>query len=692
MTSPEEARTTLRVLYVMNSLGTGGAERSLVELAPPLADLGVELTVALLGDRTEGVLHEVELPFDVHRVPDGRLPARVRALQDLAESTRPDVVHTTLFDADLLGRALRTRCRTPLLCSLVNTTYEPNRWRHDASLSVYRVRLAQALDAATSPFVDHFHAITNGVATSATRHLRIPPERITVVHRGRSRARLGEASPERQLRVREALAVGDDPMILAVGRHEAQKGFPVLLGAMPAVLASCPQARLMIAGRRGNTTAAIEQRLAELGLEDSVVLLGHRTDVPDLLAAADVLAFPSIYEGLGGAVLEAMALRCPIVASDLDTLREVAGEGGALFVPVGAAGPLAAALVRVLSDEGLREATTAVAHDRFESNFTLERAAAGMAELYREVADRRENLVRRTVRHRLVRSPVQRLARQAARSRIAVLAYHDVPHRGQFERHLDYLQDQMSALSADQLIEVINNGKDVPDHAAFITFDDGHASVVDHAVPALRERDLPAAMFVLAGLVGSDEPYWWVTVEAALRAGAEPPVGLPAEPGAAVRALKQAPDDERRQVVAGLAAQHPSTQRNLSVSDLRELEASAIAVGCHSMTHPMLDRCTAPVLADEVQRSTETLTTWLGHHPRLFAYPNGDHDARVREEVRRAGYELAFGFDHRLVHPDRADPMRLSRVRIDARDSVDRLRLVTSGLEPVLSRASRRVR
>ena len=74
------------------------------------------------------------------------------------------------------------------------------------------------------------------------------------------------------------------------------------------------------------------------------------------------------------------------------------------------------------------------------------------------------------------------------------------------------------------------------------------------------------------------------------------------------------------------------------------------------------------------------LAGWLGHPPRAFAYPNGDHDDRVRRLVADAGYELAFAFDHRLSDVPPADPLAVSRLRVDVGATVDRLDLLLSGL------------
>jgi glycosyltransferase involved in cell wall biosynthesis len=146
---------------------------------------------------------------------------------------------------------------------------------------------------------------------------------------------------------------------------------------------------LLIAGRAGAATAAVEARIAALPAEvrDRVRLLGHRDDVPELLAAADVFAFPSHYEGLGGSLLEAMALALPIVASDLPAISEVVevGATGVLTPPRDPAA-LAAAIDGLLADPAGAAAMGARGRDRFLERFTAERTAGAMVDLYERVA------------------------------------------------------------------------------------------------------------------------------------------------------------------------------------------------------------------------------------------------------------------------------------------------------------------
>ena len=112
-----------------------------------------------------------------------------------------------------------------------------------------------------------------------------------------------------------------------------------------------------------------------------VTLLGPRTDVPDLVVAADVVAVPSRVEGMPGAVLEAMALERPVVASDIPMVREAIGDMALALVPVGDAAALAAALLRAV-EMPQDTALTGAARDRFESRFSPAAVVSAMANFY----------------------------------------------------------------------------------------------------------------------------------------------------------------------------------------------------------------------------------------------------------------------------------------------------------------------
>jgi glycosyltransferase involved in cell wall biosynthesis len=158
-----------------------------------------------------------------------------------------------------------------------------------------------------------------------------------------------------------------------------------MLRAMPAILDAAPGVRLFVAGSPGRQSRELDHLRDSLSLRDAVDFLGPRTDVYDLLAAADVFVLPSRREGMPGALLEAMALEAPVVASDIDPVREVVAGDMAFLVPPGDPSRLAQAVVGILDDRSAAVTRALRALDRFEASYTIERSATGMIEFYRTI-------------------------------------------------------------------------------------------------------------------------------------------------------------------------------------------------------------------------------------------------------------------------------------------------------------------
>ena len=372
------------VRYVITGLGTGGAERSLSELLEPLQRRGIEVRVTCLERRAHGVQTNVEAMTEVDFVGPGRLRS-MRGIRRMLGQQPPDVVHTTLFDADIAGRLASIATHIPVVSSVVNTSYEVPGGRHPDASSP-KLAAVRAIDGITARhLVTRFHALTEASAGAAVRTLGISRALIDVVPRGRDTARLGSRTPQRRERVRSALGLVDEQHVfLSAGRQEHQKGQETAVEAMSEVIRSHPTAVLLIAGREGAASKRLTDTAAAIGVTGHVRFLGHREDLPDLMAAADVLVFPSLYEGFGGTIVEAMALGLPVVASDIPVIREVAAES-ALLTPVGSSHELAEAMTTLLNNPGEATRLADIGRKRFEANFTIESVADRMAGFYRSV-------------------------------------------------------------------------------------------------------------------------------------------------------------------------------------------------------------------------------------------------------------------------------------------------------------------
>jgi glycosyltransferase involved in cell wall biosynthesis len=377
----------MRILYVIESLARAGAEQSLAAMAPNLRSLGVDIRIAYLHERPG--LREQLLADGVplRSLADGPASRRqwMLRVREVIDEDRPDIIHTTLFEADLAGRLAARSRQVPVVSSLVNTAYGR---RESGPGQVRRSRLfaAWAADAATAQLVTRFHAVTDHVADVMARRLLVRRSRIDVVGRGRDPEQLGRRTPERRDATRRRLGLSPEvPVVLAVARHEYQKGLDVLVRALPRLLAAVPDAEVVVAGRPGVQTDELHTLAHGLGISARIQWLGMREDVPDLLVAADLLAFPSRWEGAAGTLLEAMALECPIVATSLPTLSGVVDDGTALLVPTDDAAALAIAMARSLVEPGAADRAER-ARQHFLSTYTLAATCRGMAEFYDTVA------------------------------------------------------------------------------------------------------------------------------------------------------------------------------------------------------------------------------------------------------------------------------------------------------------------
>lgn len=391
----------MRVLFVLDSLGAGGAERSTALLLPYLRARGLEISIAVLRSESQGSELEVrEQGFKVHVIPGTGALQRLRGLRSIIAAEQPDVVHTAVYSADQFGRVAAAGTRTRVVSSLINVPRQ-SRLRSDFDPPAWKVATVNALDAVTGlVLVDRFHAVTSGVADLHAKAHRLNPKRISVVERGRPsavstwRAEGGVSDLHNEL----GLATGDR-IVFAAGRQEHQKGHVDLVRAIGLLVDRDPRIHLVIAGRAGNGSADLLRVIRNTnGASGFVHLLGHRDDVAELLATADVMALPSHYEGTAGIVLEAMSVGTPIVSTELQGMSGILEHNrNSLLVAVQDPAAMAQALDQVLNDPLLAARLGEEARRDFLSRFTLERSADRMVAMYQSVvaAPRRWALRRR---------------------------------------------------------------------------------------------------------------------------------------------------------------------------------------------------------------------------------------------------------------------------------------------------------
>jgi len=186
-------------------------------------------------------------------------------------------------------------------------------------------------------------------------------------------------------------ALGGAPFVVAIGTLEPRKNFAHLVGAFGELAAGHPDVRLVIAGHDGPARPEIIAAIARLraGVRERVVLAGGISDAGRraLLEKAALLAYPSIYEGFGFPVLEAMTAGVPVVAARAGSIPEVSGDAALLFEPTNEH-DLAREMDRVLTDDAIRSELVARGRDRVHA-FSWDHTARALASCYRRVAEQR---------------------------------------------------------------------------------------------------------------------------------------------------------------------------------------------------------------------------------------------------------------------------------------------------------------
>lgn len=367
---------TSSVVFYTDSEMFGGAEEAMLMLMSaldrtlwsPRLLISESPVVAALADRADAqdVPVHIVKPMPLGAEGARHVPAFVRALR----RHRPSVFHAQLSWplAAKYPLAAAVIARVP---AVLGTVHLVPPYALDRSNALQLRLLAHGVGA--------YLAVSRDVERHLINDLGFPPAKVRIVYNA---ARLAPASAADGRRLRHELTGdADRPVILTLARLDPQKGHRVLLQAAREL----PGAVFAFAGD-GAERDALQALACTLGVEERVIFLGHRTDVSELLAACDVFALPSLYEGSSLAILEAMAAGKAIVSSAIPGTDELITDGmtGLLTAP-GDARALADALGRLLADAPLRDRLGERAQEVALRSFTPDAMAAKVTDVYREL-------------------------------------------------------------------------------------------------------------------------------------------------------------------------------------------------------------------------------------------------------------------------------------------------------------------
>jgi glycosyltransferase involved in cell wall biosynthesis len=375
-------------LYIITHFALGGATETALYSAQGLRDKDWDVEIFHGQDeamQTEGSLVTKAQELSVPLVSSQNLCRPIRPLQDLKafwelcryiKQTKPGVVHTHSSKAGMLGRLAAWLCRVPLIVHTVHG-WSFNEFQRKPVRNLY-----QFLERLMARFSAYLVVVTKedqkkGLAAKIGRQ-----EQYRLIRSGIDLTRFRPPSGLDNTRLKEGLGLTNNwPVVLVVGRVSAQKDPFSWLEVAQLVLEHSPETYFVWAGA-GDLLDEAKDLVRQHNFQDRIKFLGARTDVPNLLAIADIFLMTSLWEGLPRVLLQALAADLPVVATAVDGIKEVlvAGQNGLLCSPKDVR-CLAHATLELLNNPKKRQQLTA-SHQHTLAEFTTEYMVERLDSLY----------------------------------------------------------------------------------------------------------------------------------------------------------------------------------------------------------------------------------------------------------------------------------------------------------------------
>jgi glycosyltransferase involved in cell wall biosynthesis len=376
----------MNVLWIIDSLGPGGAESLMVPLLKSLKEQGVESRVCVLhirdGNPTADELQKLGIAVDLVLVKNLRNPFDLFRLVKYIRQYRPNIIHTQLETSDVLGTIAAWLLKIPSV-STIHTLEQPSKrmkksWRNYLRwncLSLFSRRVVVVSEVARQHYIQ----------------LGYRSEKLLTLYNGIDLKKFNCAG-QTDIDKWSILELPNDSVVLvSVAVLREPKGIQYMLQAMPDLLAKVPNMYYVVVGD-GQYRATLESLAESLGIKSQVLFMSFRSDIPEILAASDLFVHPTLADALPTVLFEAMAVGVPIIASQVGGVPEILEHDvNGLLVPPANSSSLVDACLRILSDKGLAGRLASIARDTVVRRFDVNQQARNLTQLYQQMAVTYEN-------------------------------------------------------------------------------------------------------------------------------------------------------------------------------------------------------------------------------------------------------------------------------------------------------------
>jgi len=305
----------VRVLHLIGSLSAGGAERNLYYLGPHFKTSRFDHSICCMISRGEFAEELEWAGVEIFEMGYRRryFLSAVMKLADILRRENIALLHTHLFESGLVGRLAAWLAGTPVIIT------------HEHGKTLWKKPYHHMFERLALWRTDMRIVVSEDIRQLRMKYEGTPETKLVLIENAVDSERFG-VDDETRDKVRSDLGVGDYFVVGTVGRHVAAKDYDLFLEAARRLLEGNSRMRFLMVGD-GHLRAGLEARARDFGLEGSVLFLGNRTDIPELLAAMDLYLITSVREGLPISLIEAMLAARPIVSTAVGGIPDVLAEG-----------------------------------------------------------------------------------------------------------------------------------------------------------------------------------------------------------------------------------------------------------------------------------------------------------------------------------------------------------------------------
>jgi len=315
----------LKILHIISKLPIGGVENQLLLVLKNYNREKFQPFVCSLSDKGE-IGKEIEKigikVFALNKLKHTFDSSIIKDICNIIKIEKIQIVRTHQYHANFYGRIAAKKSKVPCIVASVHNVYTRDKKLHRRIINRFLAR-----------FTDKIIAVSEEVKRDILKYDKIPEDKVQVIYNGVDQNAFNESFDKEQ--VKKKLGINPDfPVIGTVGRLTEQKGHIYLLQAISKLKNKFPDIKVLIVGD-GPLMEELKSYANSAGLSNNVIFTGFRRDIPALLAVMDIFVFPSLWEGLPNALIEAMAAGKAIIATKLPQIREVldSDELGILVPP-----------------------------------------------------------------------------------------------------------------------------------------------------------------------------------------------------------------------------------------------------------------------------------------------------------------------------------------------------------------------